>query len=1196
MRLQHQAGRRAASPHSRTRTTGGCRIPGRTARWVAFWTFALCRIGQAAPVLIDFETVPSGTAIINQFASQGVTFNQPTCINVAAYTGIPDFAHSGNRAAIQCFAGEFCVAPVRMDFTTPQRTVKVWAGYIEQIFQTLTVRLLAFDSQGGIVAQASVDFPPPNRVPIRTPLEVVVETQTITRAEVWLLAGGENSNPLFMAIDDIEFDTEGPPPVCPATVVPVVTLLKPAPGTTTEINSFFLQGFVSTQTPLVEARLTIERPDGTTSSGDLLSPGIVKLNSGGFGPIRVFSLIPGLSRIQVTVANCKGSSTARGDVTYTPLPAGTKFLLKNLEVTQTIQDLNNTVPLIAGKPTIARAYLMTVNPPGGTIHDVSGTMSAFLTDGSFPGGPVTIRSLNSITVKDQGQPQILTDLSTTLNFELPPEWTPEGIVHFEITSLSINGIPTFLPCVGCSDPLVFRTPRAIFETAPPLRIVAFSVPYTTTDAFGNMATFTPAQTHFDHLSSWLRRAYPTADVQFTQSQICPIAGRPTKRGDDTPGTFDCDDVDATLSQLLTLCSGNIPPGNCGGTTSPQTHFYGMAADTRGFLQGCSKGIPSRVASGPAGVSAFPWDTDGSYADWYGAHELAHTYGRKHPGFCNNNSDDDDDYPYSDGKIGGSGIGFDFGDTTLGISRTLLSPGQFTDVMTYCDFEWMSDYTYKGILGRMRDIEGSGGGEGAGGGGQVLADGLLAQGVLNLTTGESLLRPFLRLGGMAETARPAQSAFAMELENAPGIALATYTLEVFNDPDAPPGGELIVTFDVVVPFVAGTRRIVILQNGAVLASRPASLAAPQVQLITPNGPNFVQPGRGLIRVAWQGSDPDGEPLTYTIFYSSDNGQSWEPIETALTTLQIDLPISRLRGGNQALFRILATDGVNTSHDDQDEPMTIAQKPPEVRILTPENGAQIARDQALILRGQATDLEDGVLDGNALEWTSDRHGVLGRGRLLSASGLSRGLHRVTLSARDSAGTSTTTAVEVEVLATPLVAQAAVDPVVLIGGTVALDGTASTGEGLLSFSWSLLSRPAGSSASVSSPQAPLARFVADRAGVYSLQLLVQDSAGQSGVALPVVQAVSQVPFVRAEANGDGRLDISDPVRVLGWLFSGQPEPVCLKAVDANDDGRVDLSDSIFALGFLFTGGAPPAAPFPQCGVDSTSDGLSCRLSTCP
>jgi hypothetical protein len=459
-----------------------------------------------------------------------------------------------------------------------------------------------------------------------------------------------------------------------------------------------------------------------------------------------------------------------------------------------------------------------------------------------------------------------------------------------------------------------------------------------------------------------------------------------------------------------------------------------------------------------------------------------------------------------------------------------------------------------------------------------------------------LRPFLRLGGMTETERPTQSPFTMELEGAAGAVLAVYPLAVFEDPDAPPGGDRIVTFDVVVPFVAATRRIVIAESGVELASRPVSPAAPQVRLVTPNAPIVIPPGLPLLHVAWVGTDADGDALTYTLFYSSDNGGSWEPLETSITDFQVNLPTSRLRGGEQALFRILATDGVNTSHDDQDAPMTIAQKPPEARIFTPASGAQIVRGQPLLLRGQGTDLEDGVLEGSSLAWRSDRQGILGRGRLLSATGLGRGVHQVTLTASDSAGAAGTAAVQVEVLSPPLLVMVDVDPVVPIGGTVVLDAGASSGDGLLGFSWSLLSKPVGSSASINSSSSALTSLVADRAGAYSFELVVEDAAGQSGVALPVVQAVSQIPFVRAEANGDAKLDISDPVRVLSWLFSGQAEPVCRKAADVNDDGSVDLSDAVFALTFLFSGGRPPVAPFPQCGVDPTADGLSCRASTCP
>jgi hypothetical protein len=93
-----------------------------------------------------------------------------------------------------------------------------------------------------------------------------------------------------------------------------------------------------------------------------------------------------------------------------------------------------------------------------------------------------------------------------------------------------------------------------------------------------------------------------------------------------------------------------------------------------------------------------------------------------------------------------------------------------------------------------------------------------------------------------------------------------------------------------------------------------------------------------------------------------------------------------------------------------------------------------------------------------------------------------------------------------------------------------------------------------------------------------------------------VTAIPFVRGETTADARLDISDPVRVLGWLFTGSAEPVCLKAADANDDGKVDLSDAVQVLTFLFSGGRAPVAPFPGCGVDPSADGLSCLGRTCP
>ena len=84
----------------------------------------------------------------------------------------------------------------------------------------------------------------------------------------------------------------------------------------------------------------------------------------------------------------------------------------------------------------------------------------------------------------------------------------------------------------------------------------------------------------------------------------------------------------------------------------------------------------------------------------------------------------------------------------------------------------------------------------------------------------------------------------------------------------------------------------------------------------------------------------------------------------------------------------------------------------------------------------------------------------------------------------------------------------------------------------------------------------------------------------------------LVRGDCNQDGSHDISDAVCVLRVLFIGDMPADCLQSLDVDDDGEVQITDSVVILNFLFQGGAPIAQPFPDCGHDNTSDGLSCEL----
>ncbi|MCI0635020.1 MAG: IPT/TIG domain-containing protein, partial [Actinobacteria bacterium] len=82
---------------------------------------------------------------------------------------------------------------------------------------------------------------------------------------------------------------------------------------------------------------------------------------------------------------------------------------------------------------------------------------------------------------------------------------------------------------------------------------------------------------------------------------------------------------------------------------------------------------------------------------------------------------------------------------------------------------------------------------------------------------------------------------------------------------------------------------------------------------------------------------------------------------------------------------------------------------------------------------------------------------------------------------------------------------------------------------------------------------------------------------------------PFVRGDADLDGRVTLTDPLAILVYLFSGAPLD-CLDAGDVNDDGELNLSDVLHALNYLFTGGPPPRPPHPAAGVDPTPDDLAC------
>ncbi|MEE3053763.1 MAG: lamin tail domain-containing protein [Planctomycetota bacterium] len=81
----------------------------------------------------------------------------------------------------------------------------------------------------------------------------------------------------------------------------------------------------------------------------------------------------------------------------------------------------------------------------------------------------------------------------------------------------------------------------------------------------------------------------------------------------------------------------------------------------------------------------------------------------------------------------------------------------------------------------------------------------------------------------------------------------------------------------------------------------------------------------------------------------------------------------------------------------------------------------------------------------------------------------------------------------------------------------------------------------------------------------------------------------FIRGDSNGDGRVDVSDAVKIVFHLFRGA-ELSCADAADINDDEALNITDAVRLLDHMFRGGPAPASPYPALGRDPAGDGLDC------
>jgi hypothetical protein len=382
------------------------------------------------------------------------------------------------------------------------------------------------------------------------------------------------------------------------------------------------------------------------------------------------------------------------------------------------------------------------------------------------------------------------------------------------------------------------------------------------------------------------------------------------------------------------------------------------------------------------------------------HEIGHNLGLRHVNTIDSCGAKDPytEWPHTDASI--QDYGWD-SQTRKVIDKT------YYDVMAYCEPRWISAYHYRqtfdaiGAPSFRASIN------------PLTQDYLVISGLVS-KAGNADFLPIWQMDADREPENPPLGDdYCLEIRDAGEAVLASHCFDLaFYHYEAAAEMDWD-SFSVILPFDENIASVVMRKNATEVGRVTASTNPPRVDLLSPDGGEVLN---GSIEVSWAASDLDGDDLAYSLFYSVDDGSTWKPVAvniTGTTTHRLDLAWAP--GSTTARMRIEASDGFHTARDDSDGAFTVDEKAPSAIILYPDDG-EVLTATLTNLTGYGYDLEDGVLKGASVAWTSDLDGDLGTGERLWDVHFTEGDHTLTLTVTDSTGKQDTASVTITVGDTP------------------------------------------------------------------------------------------------------------------------------------------------------------------------------------
>ncbi|MBK8901841.1 MAG: hypothetical protein IPM53_11695 [Anaerolineaceae bacterium] len=535
---------------------------------------------------------------------------------------------------------------------------------------------------------------------------------------------------------------------------------------------------------------------------------------------------------------------ASSNMTYLPyVSRAPDLFITKLEVSQSIQDANNTVPLVANRPTVVRVY--TATSSGSDVPNTSITLSA--TRGGTPLTPVTSSTQTASGASSRA------NLGSTYNITLPASWlSGTVIVTAKVTGQTQGSF----------------TQTFTFSTVPTLNVVIVPINYTQTGASGGNGFY--AAPSSEQISNWIMRAYPLSNMNVTIRPGVPVAF--------TGNLRDSSDSWVNLLNLTTQTKSN--------DSAPDSTVYysyvNFGANCSNTWFNCSGGIAGIGWIGyreSVGIHNLPPGFGPEATGELAGHEIGHNFGRYHAP-CNVSGTNWS----TDPKHAGASIG-EYGLDGIGGTLKLLSPSGYVDMMSYCDPVWVSDFTYKALY---TDQVNKGAFVWAPQEESLLIGGSVAD------DGSVALDPVYFAPA---TAVPSQNAlYQVELLDSAGNVIATHPVDLLVAEEPGVSAQAIRGVVPAPDVPVAELRVVEAASGTAVASRTLSIANMAV-----NATLVQQTANETATVTWGITD-----VPANVRYTANNGLTWTTVGLNVLGGSLEVDLSTLPGGGSGRFQILLAD--------------------------------------------------------------------------------------------------------------------------------------------------------------------------------------------------------------------------------------------------------------------------------------------------